>query len=60
MLGLDDIRPFNYRQKTPTPLYGAAETLEAIQRVFRYAFFRRTDPILGAQAGPANAGRPAV
>lgn len=38
ILGLDDIRPFNYRQKVPTPLYGAPETLEAIQRVFRYAF----------------------
>ena len=38
ILGLDDIRPFNYRQKTPTPIYGSAETLEAIQRIFRYAF----------------------
>jgi phosphoribosyl 1,2-cyclic phosphate phosphodiesterase len=38
ILGLDDIRPFNYRQKSPTPLYGTPETLEAIQRVFRYAF----------------------
>lgn len=38
VLGLDDIRPFNFRQKTPTPIYGSAETLEAIQRIFRYAF----------------------
>jgi phosphoribosyl 1,2-cyclic phosphate phosphodiesterase len=38
ILGLDDIRPFNFRQKTPTPIYGSAETLEAIQRIFRYAF----------------------
>jgi phosphoribosyl 1,2-cyclic phosphate phosphodiesterase len=38
ILGLDDIRPFNYRQKSPTPIYGAADTLEAIQRIFRYAF----------------------
>lgn len=38
ILGLDDIRPFNYRQKVPMPLYGTPETLEAIQRVFRYAF----------------------
>jgi phosphoribosyl 1,2-cyclic phosphate phosphodiesterase len=38
ILGLDDIRPFNYRQKAPTPIYGMPETLEAIQRVFRYAF----------------------
>lgn len=38
ILGLDDIRPFNYRQKSPTPLYGAPETLQVIQRVFAYAF----------------------
>jgi phosphoribosyl 1,2-cyclic phosphate phosphodiesterase len=38
ILGLDDVRPFNFRQKAPIPIYGAAETLEAIQRVFRYAF----------------------
>jgi phosphoribosyl 1,2-cyclic phosphate phosphodiesterase len=38
VLGLDDIRPFNYRQKSPTPIYGSADTLEVIQRIFRYAF----------------------
>lgn len=38
ILGLDDIRPFNYRQKMPMPLYGTPETLDSIQRVFRYAF----------------------
>jgi phosphoribosyl 1,2-cyclic phosphate phosphodiesterase len=38
ILGLDDIRPFNYRQKSPTPIYGSADTLDAIQRIFRYAF----------------------
>jgi phosphoribosyl 1,2-cyclic phosphate phosphodiesterase len=38
ILGLDDIRPFNFRQKAPTPIYGSAETLDAIQRIFRYAF----------------------
>lgn len=38
ILGLDDIRPFNYRQKSPTPLYATPETLEVIQRVFSYAF----------------------
>jgi phosphoribosyl 1,2-cyclic phosphate phosphodiesterase len=38
ILGLDDIRPFNYRQKSPVPIYGTPETLEAIQRIFRYAF----------------------
>ncbi|HLH38586.1 MAG TPA: MBL fold metallo-hydrolase [Bryobacteraceae bacterium] len=38
ILGLDDVRPFNYRQKQAIPLYGDEATLEAIQRVFRYAF----------------------
>jgi phosphoribosyl 1,2-cyclic phosphate phosphodiesterase len=38
ILGLDDVRPFNYRQRGPIPLYGMGESLEAIQRVFRYAF----------------------
>jgi len=38
ILGLDDVRPFNYRQRSAIPLYGMEETLAAIQRVFRYAF----------------------
>src|SRR4051812_43686372 len=31
ILGLDDVRPFNYRQGAPIPIYGNAETLETIQ-----------------------------
>ena len=38
ILGLDDVRPFNYRQKTSIPLYATEETLAVIQRVFAYAF----------------------
>jgi phosphoribosyl 1,2-cyclic phosphate phosphodiesterase len=38
ILGLDDVRPFNYRQKQAIPIYGNNDTLDAIQRVFRYAF----------------------
>lgn len=38
ILGLDDIRPFNYRQREPIPLYATEETLAVIQRVFCYAF----------------------
>lgn len=38
ILGLDDIRPFNYRQKQAIPIYGDEATLATIQRVFRYAF----------------------
>lgn len=38
ILGLDDVRPFNYRQRQAIPIYATEETLGAIQRVFRYAF----------------------
>ena len=38
ILGLDDVRPFNYRQKERIPLYATADTLAVIQRVFSYAF----------------------
>jgi phosphoribosyl 1,2-cyclic phosphate phosphodiesterase len=38
ILGLDDVRPFNYHQREPIPIYGLPETLEVIQRVFQYVF----------------------
>lgn len=38
ILGLDDVRPFNYRQREPIPLYATPEVLAVIQRVFCYAF----------------------
>jgi phosphoribosyl 1,2-cyclic phosphate phosphodiesterase len=38
ILGLDDVRPFNYRQRSEIPIYAMRETLDAIRRVFRYAF----------------------
>jgi len=38
ILGLDDVRPFNFRQKSAMPVYGNEETLGVIQRVFQYAF----------------------
>jgi hypothetical protein len=38
VLGLDDVRPFNYKQRSAIPIYGTDETLSAIQRVFCYAF----------------------
>ena len=38
IMGLDDVRPFNFRQKERIPLYAAENTLAAIQRVFSYAF----------------------
>lgn len=38
IMGLDDVRPFNFRQKENIPVYGTAESLEAITRIFSYAF----------------------
>jgi phosphoribosyl 1,2-cyclic phosphate phosphodiesterase len=38
ILGLDDVRPYNFRQKQAIPVYAMEETLEAIRRVFQYAF----------------------
>ena len=38
ILGLDDVRPYNYRQRQAIPLYAMDDTLRAIQRVFPYAF----------------------
>ena len=41
ILGLDDVRPFNYFQKTRIPIYAAPPALAIIQRVFEYVFDAR-------------------
>jgi len=38
ILGFDDIRPFNLRQKSALPVYAAAETLATLKRTFAYVF----------------------
>jgi phosphoribosyl 1,2-cyclic phosphate phosphodiesterase len=38
MMGLDDVRPFNFRQKGQIPIYAAQETMAAIHRCFEYIF----------------------
>jgi phosphoribosyl 1,2-cyclic phosphate phosphodiesterase len=38
ILGLDDVRPFNFLQKKDIPIYTTAETLASIQRTFYYVF----------------------
>ncbi len=38
ILGLDDVRPFNFRQKDPIPFYAAPGPMVTIQRVFEYIF----------------------
>jgi phosphoribosyl 1,2-cyclic phosphate phosphodiesterase len=38
MMGLDDVRPFNFRQGGQIPIFAAPETMDAIRRCFRYIF----------------------
>ena len=38
IMGLDDVRPLNLRQKSTIPIYGSSETLTTIQASFRYIF----------------------
>jgi phosphoribosyl 1,2-cyclic phosphate phosphodiesterase len=38
ILGLDELRLFNWRQKGAVPVYGRADTLQALARTFWYVF----------------------
>jgi phosphoribosyl 1,2-cyclic phosphate phosphodiesterase len=38
ILGLDELRQFNWLQRGPVPVYGSAETLAALGRTFWYVF----------------------
>lgn len=38
IMGLDDIRPFNFKQSEPVPIYATEPTLENIRASFRYIF----------------------
>jgi phosphoribosyl 1,2-cyclic phosphate phosphodiesterase len=38
IMGLDDVRPFNFRQRGRIPIYASARTMAAIHRSFRYIF----------------------
>lgn len=44
ILGLDDVRPFNYRQGAHIPMYVTAPTFEVISRIFEYAFSEKPQP----------------
>jgi phosphoribosyl 1,2-cyclic phosphate phosphodiesterase len=41
ILGFDDLRPYNFRQKAAIPIYGSRETFRVLQRVFAYAFDKK-------------------
>ena len=38
VMGLDDVRPFNFRQKERIPIYASADTMASIQSCFHYIF----------------------
>jgi phosphoribosyl 1,2-cyclic phosphate phosphodiesterase len=38
VLGLDELRLYNWRQRGPVPVYGSARTLRALSRTFWYVF----------------------
>lgn len=38
VFGLDDLRPFNFRQKATIPCYGSAATLARLRQIFAYVF----------------------
>lgn len=38
IMGLDDVRPFNYGRRDRIPAYASAATMKSLRRVFPYAF----------------------
>jgi phosphoribosyl 1,2-cyclic phosphate phosphodiesterase len=38
IMGLDDVRPYNFRQKSQIPIYASPDTMAAIRRSFPYIF----------------------
>src|SRR6266581_373639 len=38
IMGLDDVRPFNFRQKGQIPIFASPETMASIRRCFQYIF----------------------
>lgn len=38
ILGLDDVRPFNFMQREEIPIFASGEAWETIERTFRYVF----------------------
>lgn len=38
ILGLDDVRPFNFRQSGNIPVFASQPTLDVVRRVFQYVF----------------------
>ena len=50
ILGLDDLRPFNFHQSEPISIHSSAHSFEVIRRVFAYVF----------HDGPTESSRPKI
>ncbi len=50
ILGLDDVRPYNFYQQGSIPIYASPDTLDVVERMFSYIFF----------AGETESSRPRV
>ncbi|HTP89086.1 MAG TPA: bifunctional riboflavin kinase/FAD synthetase [Bryobacteraceae bacterium] len=50
IMGLDDVRPLNYRMTGPLRVYGSAETIATVRRTFQYIF----------DTGPTESSRPRI
>ncbi len=44
IMGLDDVRPFNFRQKCPMPIYAQPRVLQVLKTRFAYAFDKNPYP----------------
>jgi phosphoribosyl 1,2-cyclic phosphate phosphodiesterase len=53
--GIDDLRAFTNRQRSPLRLYGPAETLDALTERFRYIFDDAVRPLPGTSKPEATA-----
>ncbi len=42
--GMDDLRSFNHRQRSVMPVYGSQPTLDAVRRIYAYAFAEKRYP----------------
>ena len=38
LMGLDDVRPFYFRQRVPIPIYADSRTMDSIRRIFTFIF----------------------
>jgi phosphoribosyl 1,2-cyclic phosphate phosphodiesterase len=48
ILGLDDLRPFNFMQRSEIPIYASAAAMDVLIRTFQYVF----------ETGPSESSRP--